>query len=262
MMHGPGCSAERLDLPYSHGSGRRGIRQEPGEGKGKKGPEDGIFWGCSFYFEGYTDNVSAYHLRKLVLSNGGSVQRWFSKSLVSHVICTGMSASKMHKIISSSPSARSRACGPVMVTPGWILASCKAGALAPLWDYRPEILGCENRDDTNSQEPPPQPLSTQSNTTTTTTFPQASFSSGGSNYPLCSELELATASFYSSLPQHPTTPSTPTPSVVLVTSFTRSSEEKTCNKFFAQPLDNEPRKHSSQPLLTKSLSVAQSILKI
>eukprot|EP00126_Sphaerothecum_destruens_P015848 Sdes_comp9915_c0_seq1m1455 len=84
-----------------------------------------IFHGCVFYFNGHTstESISCFHLTKLVCSHGGRVLPVLKSSVVTHVVCSNLSASKLDKILKQKISSH---CLKV-VLPEWITASFQSG---------------------------------------------------------------------------------------------------------------------------------------
>eukprot|EP01112_Ceratiomyxa_fruticulosa_P019734 TRINITY_DN6526_c0_g1_i1.p1 TRINITY_DN6526_c0_g1~~TRINITY_DN6526_c0_g1_i1.p1 ORF type:complete len:319 (+),score=73.78 TRINITY_DN6526_c0_g1_i1:753-1709(+) len=83
-----------------------------------------IFKGVWIYFEGYTDSLSSLHLKKLVQSNGGNCTPYFSVKRITHIVCTGLSASKSESLIKRMESLNKHKI--FNVNPDWILESIRA----------------------------------------------------------------------------------------------------------------------------------------
>ncbi|KAL6074285.1 hypothetical protein QOT17_004316 [Balamuthia mandrillaris] len=154
-LHGPSSSAERLD-----GGGRRTRKQvEAGHNWWKervkrlerqwtpKGTDSTIFRGVTAFFEGYTEQTSSYHLKKLLLSHGGSVSHYFSKRKTTHVICTNLSASKWTNLLFTGSGASKRVKA---VHPDWLHRSCEAGVKLPEDDFLISTPNSNAKDDNPS----------------------------------------------------------------------------------------------------------------
>ncbi len=107
------------------------------------------------YFEGYTDELSAYKLKQMLCAQGGKVRyifhykllecvlcvavanmsivmllsscsHYFSKANTTHVVCTNLSMSK-YRSLQGAHGKRSIK----LVHPDWLRSSCEAGKKLP-----------------------------------------------------------------------------------------------------------------------------------
>ncbi|KAF2068951.1 hypothetical protein CYY_009730 [Polysphondylium violaceum] len=94
-----------------------------------------LFKGLRIYFDGYTDQVSLIHLKKLVILHGGTHSHWFSPTSCTHIIGTCMSLTKYEQVIKRNLPKSSRIKKIHYVHPDWILDSCKFEKLQPEVNY-------------------------------------------------------------------------------------------------------------------------------
>eukprot|EP01012_Entosiphon_sulcatum_P010475 TRINITY_DN16127_c0_g2_i1.p1 TRINITY_DN16127_c0_g2~~TRINITY_DN16127_c0_g2_i1.p1 ORF type:complete len:300 (+),score=36.78 TRINITY_DN16127_c0_g2_i1:26-901(+) len=134
----------RFDSPTE--SGKEPSRPEP------------LFRGMRFYMNpGTLCDVSNYHLGKLIVLHGGSVQPFFNKK-VSHVLCTNLSGGKeqeMAKRFGFAGQAR-------YMHPNFVLESARARKLQPEFPYlirpgsRSATLPVVRSDPVTRGHPPPE----------------------------------------------------------------------------------------------------------
>lgn len=128
MLHGPGASAERP----SHKRSRKQLDAGKAYWKeriaklNKQRPEavSDVLRGVVVYFEGYTDDVTSFQLKKLVYSHGGDICHYFSKSRTTHIVCTNLCDSKAQRVGQSVKGVR-------VVHPDWLRLSCSDGKKLP-----------------------------------------------------------------------------------------------------------------------------------
>ena len=106
--------------------------KETGRSKEKSPQFEGIFSGVTVYFNGRTEDLSNYHLKKVVTLNGGNFRVNMSKD-VTHVITNNLSRSKINRAIEKMGKAR--ASHAFYVRAGWITDSVRAGRLLKEEDY-------------------------------------------------------------------------------------------------------------------------------
>lgn len=132
-VHGPTASAERPNrkktlqqLTNEHNYWK--MRWTKWEAQSKPKQVSNIFCGVEVWFTGYTDKVSYYHLRQMVLENGGKVRYMFSPVTTTHVVCTNLAAAK-ERFMRRHQNVR-------VVHPDWILHSVKQKIRLPERNYR------------------------------------------------------------------------------------------------------------------------------
>merc|ERR1719474_944732 len=84
----------------------------------------GIFEGVTVYFNGRTEDLSNYHLKKVVVLNGGSFRVNMSKD-VTHVITNNLCRSKINRAVDRMGKARANQA--FYVRAGWITDSMRNG---------------------------------------------------------------------------------------------------------------------------------------
>ncbi|EFA80399.1 hypothetical protein PPL_07233 [Heterostelium album PN500] len=97
------------------------------EEQAKEGLQSDIFNGVRVYFDGHTDMISIIHLKKLVLSHGGTHSHYKSTSCT-HIIGTALSLTKVEHMehhARQKPNLRKKIHRPFYVHPNWILESCR-----------------------------------------------------------------------------------------------------------------------------------------
>jgi DNA repair protein REV1 len=88
-----------------------------------------LFEGITFHIDGYTQPTNT-ELIHLMFSHGGKYEQYFSRSLVTHVICINLSHSKIKEYKAMSEKTR-----PHVIKPEWILDSIKHNTLQNLKPY-------------------------------------------------------------------------------------------------------------------------------
>lgn len=96
--------------------------------------EGSLFAHMNFYIDGRTGELTHYELKRLINSQGGTVDIGFGKTTVGYIITAdpaGLSGSKNHQLL-TKPGGR---YSTHVVTPQWIIDSIEAGALLPTSRY-------------------------------------------------------------------------------------------------------------------------------
>ncbi|EFJ32197.1 hypothetical protein SELMODRAFT_407478 [Selaginella moellendorffii] len=91
-----------------------------------------IFEGISIHVNGFTI-PSHQELRTLMLRHGGNFENYFSKTRVTHIICSNLPQSKIKEF-------RSFSKGLPVLKPGWIVDSIAVGKLLPWASYQLEAI--------------------------------------------------------------------------------------------------------------------------
>ncbi|XP_024543050.1 DNA repair protein REV1 isoform X2 [Selaginella moellendorffii] len=91
-----------------------------------------IFEGISIHVNGFTI-PSHQELRTLMLRHGGTFENYFSKTRVTHIICSNLPQSKIKEF-------RSFSKGLPVLKPGWIVDSIAVGKLLPWASYQLEAI--------------------------------------------------------------------------------------------------------------------------
>ncbi|KAI5064723.1 hypothetical protein GOP47_0019418 [Adiantum capillus-veneris] len=91
-----------------------------------------LFNGISIFVDGFT-TPSHQDLRDLMLEHGGMFQNYFSRDLVTHIICTTLPDSKIR-------DHRSFSRGLPIVKPSWIVDSISCGRVLPISLYAHERI--------------------------------------------------------------------------------------------------------------------------
>jgi len=89
--------------------------------------QSNLFQGVGIYVNGWT-NPTHSELKEIMATHGGRFENYYSRSTVTHIICTNLPDAKVKQF------ERERSPTPV-VRPDWIVKSIEAGKLLPLTDY-------------------------------------------------------------------------------------------------------------------------------
>ncbi|KAI8812064.1 BRCT domain-containing protein [Cladochytrium replicatum] len=92
----------------------------------------GIFKGITVYFNGFLGSThSDLTIKEMLQENGGSYTPFFSKTTVTHMICTSLANSKILKLTSTK-----KISSQFVVHPDWLVDSVKAGKRLPESKYQ------------------------------------------------------------------------------------------------------------------------------
>ena len=152
-LHGPGVSGEsRPDHDLDYWASRM-FKFE----KQHQPVQSTLFQHLSFYITGRTqtslqtrtekmaqndktDNLSHFHIVKLIESNGGKIVWFFQRKSVTHIICQNLAAGKAHQEFFNRNSAPS--LNPVhVIKPQWVFDCIKAQKrldVHPYLVYKPQ----------------------------------------------------------------------------------------------------------------------------
>jgi DNA repair protein REV1 len=89
--------------------------------------QSNIFQGVGIYVNGWT-SPSHSELKQLMATHGGRFENYYSRSTVTHIICTNLPDAKVKQF------EKERSPTPV-VRPEWIVRSIEAGKLLPITEY-------------------------------------------------------------------------------------------------------------------------------
>ncbi len=110
---------EKKDSPKKQGVTDVHLSQKKSSQKSQE--THGIFEGCRVYFNGRTNGLSAYHLNKILVLNGGNFMIFPNKH-TTHVICNNLSLTKTNKALKKLH----KVSAAKYVSSKWITDSIKA----------------------------------------------------------------------------------------------------------------------------------------
>eukprot|EP00898_Chlorokybus_atmophyticus_P005090 jgi/Chlat1/5582/Chrsp369S05362 len=90
-----------------------------------------LFSGVSIHVNGFT-KPSHSELRELMAQHGGNFENYYTRALVTHIICSNLPDAKIREFSKGHP--------PPIVRPEWVTDSLQAGRLLPVSDYQLERL--------------------------------------------------------------------------------------------------------------------------
>ena len=90
--------------------------------------QTGVFAGVCVYVNGLTD-PPWMDIKEIMLANGGKFANYYSRSVVTHVVCRRLTNAKLDAL------ARSDRDHPPVVTPAWVTGSLAAGRLLPCAEF-------------------------------------------------------------------------------------------------------------------------------
>ena len=111
---------------------RENVNVKMNAGVSMKGNDDMIFKDCVVYINGKTNNLSAFHLQKIIVSNGGNISCYINKN-VTHIICGNLNLSKSKDAIKRMNSINMKKY--YFVNSNWITDSIKFGKKMNEYNY-------------------------------------------------------------------------------------------------------------------------------
>eukprot|EP01083_Nonionella_stella_P240196 839897_1 len=121
---------EHVDMPRPAAK-RRKLNEEHTDDVNKSGVSN-IFKGVTVYFRGRTDDLSSFHLKKVLMMHGGNFSV-HSNAKVTHCVTTNLSRSKINKCVNKI--GKSRAHHVYYVNSKWITDSVRNARLMKEDDY-------------------------------------------------------------------------------------------------------------------------------
>ena len=88
----------------------------------------GVFAGVSVYVNGLT-TPPWMDIKEIMLANGGKFANYYSRSVVTHIVCQHLTNAKLDAL------RRSDRDHPPVVTPDWVTASLDAGKTLPCAEF-------------------------------------------------------------------------------------------------------------------------------